>query len=80
MSLYPNWAFADALSYIKYAFVGVSLNEDSNLSLYCTNGQLTSSVNSVGTTIYNCVISPTNKPPYTVCYYLLYIDNYNNNI
>lgn len=24
---YPKWKFADALSYIKYAFIGVSLNE-----------------------------------------------------
>ena len=32
----PNWKFADALSYLKYAFVGVALNELTGLELTCT--------------------------------------------
>lgn len=32
----PNWRFADALSYLKYAFVGVALNELTGLELTCT--------------------------------------------
>jgi len=35
MSLYPEWRFADALSYIKYSFVGISLNEDNGLKIKC---------------------------------------------
>jgi ABC-type multidrug transport system ATPase subunit len=31
----PNWRFADALSYLKYAFVGVALNELHGLELTC---------------------------------------------
>ena len=31
-----NWKFADALSYLKYAFVGVALNELHGLKLTCT--------------------------------------------
>lgn len=31
----PNWRFADALSYLKYAFVGVALNELNGLELSC---------------------------------------------
>lgn len=33
---YPDWKFADALSYIKYAFVGIALNELGGLELSCT--------------------------------------------
>jgi len=33
---YPDWKFADALSYIKYAFVGIALNELNGLELTCT--------------------------------------------
>ena len=36
MALYPEWRFADALSYIKYSFVGISLNEDAGLVITCT--------------------------------------------
>ena len=32
----PDWKFADALSYLKYAFVGVALNELHGLKLTCT--------------------------------------------
>jgi ATP-binding cassette subfamily G (WHITE) protein 2 len=34
----PQWRFADALSYIKYAFVGVALNELHGLELSCPVG------------------------------------------
>lgn len=36
----PNWAFADALSYIKYVYVGVALNEYSGLELTCTEAEV----------------------------------------
>jgi ATP-binding cassette, subfamily G (WHITE), member 2 len=36
---YPHWKFADALSYIKYAFVSVALNELTGLELTCTQAQ-----------------------------------------
>lgn len=32
------WRFADGLSYIKYAFIGVALNEMHDLTLTCTPG------------------------------------------
>lgn len=54
---YNNWAFADALSYIKYAFVAVSLNENDSLTLTCTSSELSASG--------KCVISPINVGPYT---------------
>lgn len=31
----PSWRFADALSYIKYAYVGIALNELDGLQLSC---------------------------------------------
>lgn len=34
-----NWKFADALSYLKYAFVGVALNELHGLELTCTSAE-----------------------------------------
>jgi ATP-binding cassette subfamily G (WHITE) protein 2 len=39
LDLYPGWRFADALSYLKYTFVGVALNELDGLKLSCTNAQ-----------------------------------------
>jgi len=35
MRLYSQWRFADALSYIKYSFIGISLNEDAGLRVLC---------------------------------------------
>jgi ATP-binding cassette, subfamily G (WHITE), member 2 len=32
---YPGWRFADALSYLKYTFVGVAVNELHGLKLDC---------------------------------------------
>ena len=40
MATYPDWEFADVLSYIKYAFVGISLNENDGLTLTCLNSEL----------------------------------------
>ena len=37
---YPDWKFADVLSYIKYAFVGIALNELNGLELSCTAQQI----------------------------------------
>jgi ATP-binding cassette subfamily G (WHITE) protein 2 len=54
---YPNWKFADSLSYIKYAFVGVSLNENDGLLITCTQSELDST--------NKCIIPPINTPPYT---------------
>jgi len=39
---YPNWTFADALSYLKYVFVGVAINELSGLEYTCTTAQIAS--------------------------------------
>jgi len=64
ISLYPDWRFADALSYIKYAFVGVSLNENRNLLLTCLPSEMTNSV-VAGVTVSKCVIAPLNKAPYS---------------
>jgi ATP-binding cassette subfamily G (WHITE) protein 2 len=37
----PNYfTWLDALSYVKYSYVGIALNELTGLSLYCANGQL----------------------------------------
>jgi len=35
---YPDWKFADALSYIKYCYVGIAINEFSGLKLDCDTG------------------------------------------
>jgi ATP-binding cassette, subfamily G (WHITE), member 2 len=35
----PEWKFADALSYIKYTYYGVALNELDGLDLQCLPGQ-----------------------------------------
>lgn len=40
LDLYPQWRFADAISYIKYAFIGVSLNENDGLELTCLPSEL----------------------------------------
>jgi hypothetical protein len=34
-----SWKFADGLSYIKYAFVGIALNEFDDLDLSCAPGK-----------------------------------------
>jgi ATP-binding cassette subfamily G (WHITE) protein 2 len=36
---FTEWRFADALSYLKYTFVGVALNELEGLTLTCTEAQ-----------------------------------------
>lgn len=35
---YPDWRFADALSYAKYAYVGLALNHLSGLRIDCDTG------------------------------------------
>jgi ATP-binding cassette subfamily G (WHITE) protein 2 len=37
---YPNWTFADALSYLKYVFVGVAINEMTGLEYTCTDKEI----------------------------------------
>jgi len=37
---FPEWRFADALSYLKYVFVGVALNELTGLELTCTAAEV----------------------------------------
>lgn len=37
---FPEWRFADALSYLKYTFVGVALNELTGLELTCTAAEV----------------------------------------
>ena len=39
LKAHQGWAFADALSYIKYAFVGVALNELTGKTFDCISGQ-----------------------------------------
>lgn len=39
-----EWKFADALSYLKYGFIGVSLNEYTDLVLDCTPAQIAAKV------------------------------------
>jgi len=39
---YPGWKFADVLSYIKYTFVGIALNELTDLELSCTSQEISS--------------------------------------
>lgn len=72
LSLYPEWRFADALSYIKYSFVGVALNEFQHLHIYCDDRELTKSVSSTGVVSYKCVIAPLNNPPYSGSAYSAY--------
>ena len=36
---YPDWRFADALSYIKYAYVGIALNELEGQTYSCPYGK-----------------------------------------
>ena len=38
MKDYPGWSFADALSYVKYAFVGIAINELKGLTITCPKG------------------------------------------
>lgn len=38
--MYENWKFADALSYLKYVFVGVAVNELEGLEYTCTAAQI----------------------------------------
>ena len=35
---YPNWRFADALSYTKYAYIGLALNLLKHLQIKCDTG------------------------------------------
>jgi hypothetical protein len=37
---FPGWCVADALSYIKYAYFGIALNELHGLELSCAPGQV----------------------------------------
>jgi ATP-binding cassette subfamily G (WHITE) protein 2 len=39
-SQYSAWKFQDALSYLKYGFIGISLNQYRGLNLLCTPAQL----------------------------------------
>jgi ATP-binding cassette subfamily G (WHITE) protein 2 len=40
MDHYPEWKFADSLSYLKYVYVGVAVNEFEGLELTCTSGEI----------------------------------------
>jgi ATP-binding cassette subfamily G (WHITE) protein 2 len=35
----PDWKFVDALSYLKYTFLGIAINELEDLTLECVPGQ-----------------------------------------
>lgn len=64
MSTYEAWRFADALSYIKYAFVGISINEDDGLLVTCLPAERTPPFAPGPETAANCKISPLTTPPY----------------
>lgn len=40
LTAFPDWQFADAISFIKYAFVGVALNQLEDLEFTCTAKQV----------------------------------------
>lgn len=42
MSEFPEWAFAFELSYLKYVYVGIAVNEFSGLELTCTQQEISS--------------------------------------
>jgi ATP-binding cassette subfamily G (WHITE) protein 2 len=63
ISSYPAWKFADALSFIKYAFIGVSLNEYNGLVLHCLPSERTGSVTAPESAA-NCKIPPLVSYPY----------------
>lgn len=65
MATYPEWKFADALSYIKYAFIAVSLNEDDGLVLHCLQKERTPPTSIGAETFANCKIPPLVSYPYT---------------
>jgi hypothetical protein len=62
LNSYPNWRFADALSYIKYAYVGVALNELTDYEFRCTAKQISAKTCSSG----NQVISQKGYDQYTI--------------
>ncbi len=43
---YPDWRFADALSYIKYAYIALALNHLSSLQIACDSSSAPCSITS----------------------------------
>ena len=64
ISSYADWKFADTLSYIKYAFVAVSLNENDGLVITCAMSERTPAYAIGDQTTSNCKISPLTTMPY----------------
>lgn len=62
LKLYPQWKFIDAMSYIKYVFIGISLNENYGLELQCDLAERTPPSAPHGS---KCIIPPLMSPPYT---------------
>ena len=62
LKLYPRWKFVDALSYIKYVFIGISLNENYGLKVQCGLEERTPPFVPHGS---KCIIPPLMSPPYT---------------
>jgi len=61
----PEWGWADFLSYIKYAYIGLSLNEYDGLVLTCTPEERTPPNAPGPETADNCKIPPfTTQYPY----------------
>ena len=58
MDDYKGFRFLDALSYTKYSFVGISLNENQGLLLTCTPGELTPPYAAGPQTAATCKIPP----------------------
>ena len=64
MAQYRQWTFADSLSYIKWAFIAVSLNENDGLVLHCAPGERTPPNAKGAETFANCKIPPLTSYPY----------------
>lgn len=64
MAKFPDWQVGSALSYIKYAMIGVSLNEDADLVLHCTQKERTPPTSLGPETAANCKMLPLTRYPY----------------
>ena len=64
MAEYPSWSFADALSYLKYTFIGISLNEHNGLVLHCLPQERSPPFAPGPETAINCKIPPLTSYPY----------------
>lgn len=62
----PDWKFLDVISYIKYAFVGVALNELEGLKFTCTDEEIAKGMCKIYTG--ETVIADKGYDQYTISY------------